>query len=78
MGKKTTLGLEMVPMLKRLRDVLNDYDQLTQQKMLELALANHVMRVGRNREEKQFVIDSVAKHVRQIVEGVEIPDREEA
>ena len=58
-----TLGIELLPAIDRLTAALDDYDAVTQQKLIELLAARHARRCG---SDVQFVVDSMYKHIRQL------------
>jgi hypothetical protein len=71
---KGMLGLveedkEPLSKLSQLIMLLADCDPVTRQKVLEMALAKHVITVTETvgREKRDFVIDSIVKHVRQFI-----------
>jgi len=61
-----TLGEELLPFLDRLSLLLEKYDPVTQQKLIELLVVRHLMKVGQPNE--KFVLDSMNKHIKQIVQ----------
>lgn len=65
-----TLGLEHAPLLAALQRVLaSEPNPINQQIAIELLMAGHAARMGRDRS--SFVIDSMAKHAKQIIEEVD-------
>jgi len=62
------LDEDLYPMLERLIAVLNDYDPLTQQKLLELACVRHALMVG-NQADAKTVAFGLCKHIKQMVRG---------
>jgi hypothetical protein len=63
----TILGKELLPKLNQLIELLADCDPVTRQKLLELAVAKHVMTVTEKREQQEHIINGITKHVRQII-----------
>jgi hypothetical protein len=64
------LGVEHLPLLEKLIGVLDgEPDPVNQQIAFELLVARHVMRVSPRHAEQRFVLDSMRKHILQILAG---------
>jgi len=62
------LGVELVPSLDRLSDVLDEHDPVTQQKLIEVLVARHAMHMV-DPYSAQIVLASMFKHIKQIMES---------
>ena len=60
-----TLGTELIAPLGRVSAVLDTYDPVTQQKLIELLTVRHAMRML---EHAEFTADSMHKHIKQLIE----------
>ena len=60
----TELDVDLLPKLARLTAFLDDYDPVTQQKLLELASARHAMSAG---SMSGVVAAGMHKHINQIL-----------
>jgi hypothetical protein len=60
----TLLDGKLIPPLERIGDFLDDYDPVTQQKLIELVTTRHAARAGK---EATFIANSVHKHVLQLL-----------
>ena len=56
--------MDLLPKLERLTAVLDDYDPVTQKKLLELASARHAMRMGSS---SGVVVAGMHKHIEQLL-----------
>ena len=64
---KTLLGIEHLPLLEDLWEVLRrEPNPVNQQVAIELLTARHAMRLA---DQAKFVADSMHKHVLQILDG---------
>ena len=63
-----SLDEDLYPYLKRLIAVLDDYDPLTQQKLLELMCVRHALMTG-NPVDAKAVALGLCKHIKQMVRG---------
>jgi hypothetical protein len=62
------LGGELIPHLDRLTEVLDEQDPVTQQKLIEVLAVRHL--ICADRKHRQFVLDSMVKHIRQLLASV--------
>jgi hypothetical protein len=56
---------EDIPKLKQVIEVLDAYDAVTQQKLIELLAARHALRMT---DKAGFVAASMYKHIRQLID----------
>jgi hypothetical protein len=61
----TVLGDELIEPAGRLIGVLDDYDPITQQKLLELLTVRHALHCSHKYSDRKFVAESFHKHVMQ-------------
>jgi len=63
-----TLSIDDMPVFERLRDLLDELerDPVKQQTAIELLMVRHAAQASRNQKEYFFIIDSMAKHARQL------------
>lgn len=64
---KTILGTDLLPFLDPLIEVLDQASAVQQQQALELLLMRHVSRGQWDLKTSDFVVDSFAKHVKQLI-----------
>lgn len=67
MAKPASIGLEHLPVIEAVAKVLDDYDPLKQQQIIEMLFARHVMLTSRDLDQQKIIMDGMTKHVRQIV-----------
>jgi hypothetical protein len=60
----TKLDVDLLPKLERITAILDDYDPVTQQKLLELASVRYAMRAG---SMSGVVVAGMHKHINQIL-----------
>ena len=60
------LDVDLLPMIERVVAVLDDYDPVTQQKVLEVVSVRHAMKMGSVRD-ADFVVVSMHKHITQML-----------
>lgn len=63
-----TLGMDLAPGLEAVAAVLDQYDPVTRQKLLEVLTVRHAMQAGGRDGRIEFVVDAMHKHVRQILQ----------
>ena len=62
--------MEMAPLFDQLKDVLREHPPVKQQIAIELLMTSHAMRVSKDVETIFFVIDSMAKHAKQLATNI--------